>query len=136
MNTVDKIAMEEGFMEMMYDCPAGKKTIGFGFNLETTAIPKYIAKLWLKALVMEIESDLLEYRWYSQMNEIRRTVITDMVYQMGLSGVLKFKNMIKALEDRNYHLAAVEMLDSNYAKQTPARANRNAEMMHQGVVVS
>ena len=136
MNAVDKVAMEEGFEGMMYDCPAGKKTIGFGMNLETTAIPKYIAKLWLKALIMEIEGDLNRYDWFTHMNVTRRAVIVDMVYQMGLSGVLKFKNMIRALDDRNYKLAAVEMLDSNYSRQTPNRANRNAELMHQGVVVS
>ena len=136
MNPIDKIAQEEGFSGMMYDCPAGKKTIGYGFNLETTPIPQYIAKLWLKYQISEIEDSLNRYDWYVSMNDNRRIVLIDMVYQMGLNGVLKFKNMIKALENRNYRLAAVEMLDSNYAKQTPNRANRNAEIMHQGEVVS
>ena len=136
MNSVDKVAAEEGFREMMYDCPAGYKTIGFGMNLEATAMPKYIAKLWLKALIMEIEGDLSKYEWFTTMNDTRRTVLVDMVYQMGLSGVMKFKNMIKALEARNYNLAAVEMMDSNYAKQTPERAIRNSEALHRGMIVS
>ena len=37
--------------------------------------------------------------------------------------------MKKAIDDRNYELAASEMLDSLWSKQTPNRANRLADRM-------
>ncbi len=37
--------------------------------------------------------------------------------------------MWTALENGQYDLAATEMLDSRWARQTPARAERHAEVM-------
>ena len=48
---------------------------------------------------------------------------------MGFSGVSKFKNMIKALQNRTYKLASIEMLDSRWAKQTPNRAKELSDHM-------
>ncbi len=57
-----------------------------------------------------------------------------MAFQLGVNGVANFKKMIAALIARDYAAAAREMLDSNWAKvQTPARAQRMAEMMRTGV---
>ena len=49
-----------------------------------------------------------------------------MVFQLGETGVSKFKNMWKALEQSPpaYSVAASEMLDSRWAKQVGARAER------------
>ncbi len=54
-------------------------------------------------------------------------VLTCMVFQMGHTGVLKFKKFLAALQRQNYVTAAAEMLDSRWAKQTPERARRLAE---------
>jgi lysozyme len=54
-----------------------------------------------------------------------------MVFQLGETGVSKFKNMWKALEQNppEYATAAMEMLDSRWAKQTKNRAEAmSAEM--------
>lgn len=56
-------------------------------------------------------------------------VICSMVFQMGRFGVSKFRNMWKAIYAEDYAQAAVEMLDSKWAKQTPNRANRLARRM-------
>ena len=54
-----------------------------------------------------------------------------MVFQLGKSGVSKFRNMWKALQQDppDYKEAAVQMLDSRWAKQTPNRANDMANLM-------
>ena len=41
----------------------------------------------------------------------------------------KFKNMIKALQNRDYKQASIEMLDSRWAKQTPNRAKELSDAM-------
>ena len=45
------------------------------------------------------------------------------------TGVSKFKMMIKALQNRLYSEAAIQMLDSRWAKQTPNRAKELSEHM-------
>ena len=52
-----------------------------------------------------------------------------MCYQMGLSGVLKFKRALAAMEIKNWEMAADEMLDSLWARQTSRRANELADLI-------
>ncbi len=56
----------------------------------------------------------------------KQEVLFDLAYNMGVPRLLGFKRMWSALEDFNYSLASIELLDSRYAKQVPNRANRNA----------
>jgi lysozyme len=57
-------------------------------------------------------------------------LVTEMVYQMGATGTSKFTNTLQAIKDKDYAQAAIEMLDSKWAKQTPKRAARMAAEMH------
>lgn len=125
----DKLEFEEGFESRMYKCPADKWTIGFGFNLETTPIPKEVARLWLSHLIENIRFQLGNYDWYRGLDEDRQVVIIDMAYQIGISGLFKFRKMIRAIEEKDYNKAADELMDSRYARQTPSRAVRNYKAM-------
>ena len=40
---IEKIGNEEGRSEFPYLCPGDKLTIGYGFNLESTPMPKVVA---------------------------------------------------------------------------------------------
>ena len=57
-------------------------------------------------------------------------VVTEMVFQMGTKGVGKFKKTLKYLNEGNYKKAAVEMLDSRWARQTPRRAEELSEILN------
>jgi lysozyme len=54
-----------------------------------------------------------------------------MTFQMGATGVSKFRNMILALQSHSYMDAAAEMLDSRWAKQTPNRAKKLSSQMEE-----
>ena len=58
-------------------------------------------------------------------------IIIEMVFQLGKSGVSKFRNMWKALQQDppQYDVASIEMLDSRWAKQTPNRAKAMSAQM-------
>ena len=58
-----------------------------------------------------------------------KCVLIEMVFQLGIGGVSKFKNMWKALGKGDYQTASEEMLDSRWAKQTPSRAEGLSEIM-------
>lgn len=127
-----KIELEEGWEPLMYECPAGYLTIGYGFNLETSSMPKRVADLWVSIIVKSIDERLSKIDCYKSLNEARKVVLIDMSYQMGVDGLMRFKNMWKAIENKDYELASIEMLDSLWAKQTVNRANRNAQIMRSG----
>jgi lysozyme len=56
-----------------------------------------------------------------------------MSFQLGVDGLLGFKNTLKLVEQGNYESAAENMLKSLWAKQTPARAKRMSDQMKTGV---
>jgi len=64
-----------------------------------------------------------------------KILIIEMIFQLGKTGVSKFRNMWKALQQDppSYHEASVQMLDSRWAKQTPNRAHEMAEQMQKCV---
>ena len=49
-------------------------------------------------------------------------VIMEMCYQLGVTGFSKFKKTILFLQNKQFHDASQEMLDSHWARQTPKRA--------------
>ena len=51
-------------------------------------------------------------------------VLVNMCFQLGQGGLSNFKNFKAAIETEDWKSAAAEMLDSRWAKQTPARAQR------------
>ena len=51
---------------------------------------------------------------------------------LGLGGFFKFKKAIAAIYDNNWQVAAAEMRDSRWYKQTPNRAKRLITMMETG----
>ena len=69
---------------------------------------------------------------YDELSNDRQIIIESMVYQMGIAGVAGFHNMWKDIRDGDYRGAAEEMLDSLWARQTPERAKRHAEVMEYG----
>jgi len=65
-----------------------------------------------------------------------KIIIIEMIFQLGKTGVSKFRNMWKALAENppNYEEASIQMLDSRWAKQTPNRAKKMASHMAECVV--
>lgn len=129
MDTFDFIKSEEGFREKPYLDTLGVPTFGIGFTYITEEEADWI----LAKRLSEIETELrTKYRWYDNLNAVRQDVIISMVYQLGFGGIAKFKKFIAAMERKDYDTAAVEMLDSLWARQTPHRAKRQAEMIKNG----
>ena len=56
-------------------------------------------------------------------------VLTEMIYQMGYTGVSKFKNTLNYMKNGQWELASDEMLNSNWAIQTPKRAHDLAKII-------
>lgn len=59
--------------------------------------------------------------------------LLNMAFQMGVDGLLGFKNTLELIRTGSYEKAAEGMLSSLWAKQTPARAKRLAVQMRTGV---
>jgi lysozyme len=128
---IKTIVANEGFSSSVYKCTEGHDTIGHGFKISELYLPKEIS---LRLLRIKISEKMLQIKqimpWYSELPKEAKIVVFDMVYQMGISGFLKFKKSIKHLKEHNFKKASLEILDSLWAKQTPNRANRNSKILY------
>jgi lysozyme len=124
---MELIKKHEGFEGMPYNDSLGFPTIGYGTKLPIT---EEEAEILLEHRLKRMMRELIQKEpFFEKLPEDAQKVITDMTYQLGVGGVLKFKKMWAALKKGDYKKAADEMLDSRWAKQTPNRAKELAEIM-------
>jgi lysozyme len=127
------LEFEEGLRLKPYKCSEGFTTIGIGHNLDANGISQAVADLMYK----EDEREAIGHAKrlvddFNGLSDNRKIVLVSMVFQMGYNGVTRFKNTIQAINDKQYEIAAKEMLDSKWARQTSARAKRLSKMMENG----
>ena len=139
----DRLIAHEGMKLMPYRCTAGKLTIGVGRNLEDNpptpeearALGDYMHGITENAAKMLLRNDIARcfealkriVEGFEELDEERQYALLDMCFQMGVRGFRRFKRLLKAVEQRNFELAAFECLTSKYAQQTPKRAKRIAQ---------
>ena len=135
------LKFEEGYRSSVYYCSTGYPTIGIGTKLGpknaplsnyTMVVTEYAAKALLDDEVKKIRNELVKCRWYIELNSDRQVIIKSMAYQMGVTGVFKFKKMIAALERGDYAESSRQALDSKRARQTVTRAERHAAVLLTG----
>lgn len=81
-----------------------------------------------------LDSEIAHYLpWFRSINDERQSVLINMAYNMGLKGLLAFRQTLGAVEAGNYDVAAADMLASTWAHQVPHRAGRLARQMASGV---
>ena len=125
---IERIGVNEGFRSKPYQCSEGVWTIGHGLTWITEEESLSILSGRISQLHLKLLDDL---DWYEGMPPEIKGVIIEMCFQMGFAGFCKFKKAIAHMKDINWKDAATEMLDSKWAKQTPSRANRLADIVRE-----
>lgn len=127
----DLIKRHEGIMLKPYKDTEGILTIGYGFNLEE-GITQEIADQLFSHSMQTVYSDALSFPWYSELSDVRRAVIENMIFNLGRARFSGFKMTIAAIERGDYAAAASEMLDSKWRWQVGPRAVELSKMMRSG----
>jgi lysozyme len=127
------IMRHEGLILNPYRDSVGKLTIGYGRNLDDVGISKEEAHYLMRNDISNCRKDLAQYPWFFKSPYTVQTALLDMCFNLGIGGLLKFKRMIKAIEEKNYTKAALEALDSKWAKQVGSRAKDVALMIRESV---
>lgn len=130
--SVDILKEFEGFRAKAYKDSTGHLTIGYGFNVDA-GIDERAASALIEHQVTELYADLMRFEWFDNLDEVRQSVLVQMAFQMGVNGLLKFRKTLYYVKGGEYEKAADEMLNSLWAKQTPARAHHVATMMRKGL---
>ena len=135
---MESVKKHEGYRNKVYLDTLGKRTVGVGhlcvedfWEDDNEYEEKFLMEILADDLQNAIKGarELKEEHSCTDIDEIAQEILVEMVFQLGKNGVSKFRNMWKALAEKNYIGASYEMLDSRWAKQTPNRAKSMADQM-------
>ena len=127
-NLKTRIKKNEGFSLKPYKDQLGFYTIGFGHlilsnekhllkkKINKTELEKIFIKDFNKAL-KDFNIFLKPLSFYKRDSEL----LIEMVFQIGISRVVKFKKLLHNMNRGNPHLVCFEMMNSLWYKQTPNR---------------
>tara|TARA_Y100000813_G_scaffold140024_1_gene101644 strand:- start:969 stop:1412 length:444 start_codon:yes stop_codon:yes gene_type:complete len=62
--------------------------------------------------------------WWRELPDDIQLVLANMCFNLGITRLKKFKKFLTALSEKNWELAATEMMDSRWATQVKQRAVR------------
>lgn len=148
-----ELIRDEGERFKVYRCPAGKRTIGIGRNLddvrispaETAALGITLASVLKNGITREQSRALFandiaacerqldaKLPWWRGLSDVRQRVLLNMCFNLGIGRLLGFKNTLARMERGDFVGAAAGMRASLWARQVGARAERLATMMEKG----
>jgi lysozyme len=132
----NQIKKHEGYVNTVYKDSLGKRTVGYG-HLCVEDHWEDDKKYDKKFLDHVFEKDFnnacgvaIKLIGNISLTQNAEEVIIEMCFQLGYR-VTKFKKMWEALKKEDYYTASLEMIDSNWHKQTPKRCKTLARKMWQ-----
>lgn len=144
----DYIKKNEDFRSKIYKDTKGKRTTGYGFNIEDEATRRLLppdvvsgkreitreeADIAFDKRFQMATSDAVSYMGgqdnFSKLSESQKTGLVDMSYNLGLTSLNGFEELRKALYKGDKGMAKEQVLDSKYKSDVPNRALKNANMM-------
>jgi|SRR5215471_19741131 len=131
------IKEEEGLELTSYQDTLGNWTIGYGhllpedYDWEGKRIGLPEAENLLEEDLERALGLAADFPHFGDLNEVRQAALVSMCYQMG-DGPLHWPKFMEALQRQDYDAAAAAGLASLWARQTPARAQREMVMLRTG----
>ena len=127
-NLKKRIKSNEGFSSKPYKDELGHLTIGYGHLIlsnEKILLKKKIHKKYLEE-IFEKDFKKALHKFNNKLkfltsNKKEAELLIEMIFQLGIKGCFKFKNLLKNMRKANKYLVCFEMMDSLWYKQTPRR---------------
>ena len=139
----------EGIRLYIYEDTVGIPTIGVGRNLADKGLSdqelQYLGLGHIKQLktiteeqamylldndIDDVFRELKQYLpWVQDQPDTVKLVLSDMCFNLGINGLLKFKNTLRMIRERNYREASENMLYSKWARQVKGRAIELSNML-------
>ena len=129
---VTQLKKHEGLVLKPYKCTANKLTIGYGHNLEDNGLSKLACEFILYEDIEEAKRNLYAVftkDFFDDLKDKQKIALIDMMFNLGLSKFLTFKKFIKAVKEKNWDKASVEMIHSKAYTQAKRRYQLLAEQI-------
>ena len=141
------IKANEGFRGKPYRCPGGHWTFGYGYNADAHGIPsKYVDAILsgrgvtlrdAEELLIEGVADCITHcerivPGFVNLSQGRQIAMVDMCFNLGPSGLARFKTMLGCIGRGDYEGAARAAINSKWYKQVKLRGVRVVKLIREG----
>ena len=131
----EELKVDEGCIEEIYLDHLGYHTFGIGHLITnkdkewgepvgTKISTKRINECFkndIEIVFKELDRNL---SWWRELQDDIQLVLANMCFNLGITRLKKFKKFLTALSEKDWELAATEMMDSRWATQVKQRAVR------------
>lgn len=136
----EQLEIDEGRIERIYKDHLGYPTFGIG-HLVTKNDPEYglpvgtpisserVDRVFIQDICNVIFDCEKLYPNFYELPEEAQQIIANMMFNLGLTRLSKFRGMKRGVDSKHWMLAADEMVDSLWYRQVPNRAKRLVERM-------
>ena len=140
-NLIEMLKRHEGEVvtngrHLIYKCPAGHWTIGIGRNVDVNgglglsdAEVDFLLEGDIARVIKELSS---EYKWFIDLDEVRKDAMIDISFNLGATKLRKFVLALDAMERADYKMASKEFLDSKWSRDVKGRATELCYMIEMG----
>ncbi len=132
-NLPDQLLRDEGFKQYPYRDIVGKLSIGIGRNLDDVGVTWDEAYFLLQSDIKAHSTQLsITFPWTDALDDIRKAALINMAFNLGIQGLAEFRSALARLQAKDYEGAAGQFLDSKWAEEVGARAQRLAKQIETG----
>lgn len=129
----ETLERHEGLRLKPYKDSVGKLSIGIGRNLDDNGIAEEEARYLLHHDLVDAIGDCRTHLpWFDELNDIRKEVMVNMMFNLGWRRLSTFRKMFRAISEQEFEWAAQECLDSKWATQVGDRAIELSEALRTG----
>jgi lysozyme len=136
----EELIYDEGVRLDVYRCTEGYLTVGIGHKIIDgdaeygkpegyTITEKRMKQLFDLDIAVVREDCHRLYDDFDDLPEEAQRIIANMMFNLGLPTMKKFRGMKRCVDERNWSGAADEMVDSRWYEQVTNRANRLVKRM-------
>ena len=127
------IIKNEGWKNKIYPDDKGIPTVGVGRNLNSPGLRDSEISFMLDNDIQECIEDLVSiFPDYDKFSRARQIALCDLRFNLGPNRFRTFKNMIGAIHQADWDLAATEVINSDAGRQLVKRYLRNAKALKEG----
>jgi lysozyme len=131
----EQLSRHEGVRPRPYLDTEGKTTIGIGRNLTDKPLRLDEIDYLFRHDLADAEEDArtaIGDAVFEALSDARKAVLVNMAFNLGLTRLRKFKDMIASVKAGQWQEAKAAMLDSRWAQQVGTRATELADLMVRG----
>lgn len=127
-----QLIKHEGLKLQVYTDTMGIPTIGVGRNLRDKGLSAVEAMYLLDGDITDTIDWLTKNcSWWKDLDDVRQRAVADLAFNLR-GKLLQFKNMIAAIQAKDWSKAFAELLNSDFAHQTGQRAKDLAAQLLTG----